>query len=151
MSSAAAPQFWHSRGWFPALPVPRIILPSGSWAVMLRIAEVLGSFLQWCRCSQRWEFGFFAARDDLHCSSRDIFKGRISFLCSWHPARFFSLRTSSPPHFNPKSGLKATSIVAHPTVCPQYPWSNQHFQNLFSICPNETTPQNQLILVPAGE
>lgn len=49
------------------------------------------------------------------------------------PIQVFSLRTSSPPHFNPKSGHKATSSVAHPTVCTQHPRSNQHFWELISL------------------
>lgn len=51
------------------------------------------------------------------------------------PIQVFSLRTSSPPHFNPKSGHKATSSVAHPTVCTQHPRSNQHFWELISLLP----------------
>ena len=85
------------------------------WAMLLGIAVVSlwlkESFPHWCWCNQRWEFGFLLPRDYLNCSRREVSNCRISFVCSWDPSRIFSLRTGSPPHFNPKSGHKASPVL----------------------------------------
>lgn len=122
MSSATTLEFWHTRGWFSGLLVPskNVILSTVYvlglyWAMLLGIAVVSlwlkENFSHWRRCNQRWEFRFLLPRDYLNCSRREVFNCRISLVCSWDPSRIFSLRTGSPPHFNPKSGHEASPML----------------------------------------